>query len=559
MAPAAGVWLIVLTGCSDPDGSPVDAPDDIWFEDQATRRGLVFEHRSGFDGRYLFPEIMAGGAALVDVDGDGDLDAYLVQGGSVDARDDVGNANRLFLNDGRGYFTTTEDRGASDMGYGMGVTTGDYDNDGDVDLYVTNVGRNTLLRNDGAGRFTDVTARAGVADTGWGTAAAFLDLDQDGDLDLFVVNYVSWTLATAKACYAVNTRTYCGPAEADAAPDRLYRNNGDGTFAEISIAAGLGTAFGAGLGVVGSDFDRDGRIDVFVANDSMVNQLWMNRTAPGGDPRFVDEAFLKGCALDDHGTAKAGMGVAAEDLDDDGDPDILVMNMEKQTDSYFRNDGGHFVDRTSAVGLGVTSRRFTRFGVALTDFDNDGDLDLFEANGRVDHTPELEDRDDVFAEPNVLYAHVDGRFELVEPTGGTRERLVHTSRGVAIGDVDDDGGVDLLVVNKDGPAYLLMNRVAKRGSWVLFRVVTASGRDSHGALVRGTVGGKPRQRRVQTAGSYLAANDPRVHFGLGDYGVIGDVQVRWPTGEVEHFGAFEAGAATELRFGAGQGFEEGLP
>ena len=311
--PVVGVWLIALTGCSEQDESAVAGSGTVWFEDEATLRGLDFEHRSGFDGGYLFPEIMGGGAALADVDGDGDLDAYLVQSGRVERRGDENNANRLFLNDGRGFFTVAPDDGAGDRGYGMGVTAGDYDNDGDVDLYVTNVGGNTLLRNDGAGRFSDVTDVAGVADPGWGTAAAFLDLDQDGDLDLFVVNYVAWTLATAKECYAVNTRTYCGPTDADAAPDRLYRNNGDGTFTEISLAAGLGTAFGAGLGIVGSDFDGDGRIDVFVANDSMVNQLWMNRTPPGGDPRFVDEAFLRGCALDDHGTAKAGMGVAAED------------------------------------------------------------------------------------------------------------------------------------------------------------------------------------------------------------------------------------------------------
>ena len=554
-APVVGVWLIALTGCSEQDEATDFVTGTVWFEDEAALKGLDFEHRSGFDGRYLFPEIMGGGAALADVDGDGDLDAYLVQSGRVEGVGDEGNANRLYLNDGTGFFTAAPNRGAGDRGYGMGVATGDYDNDTDVDLYVTNLGRNTLLRNDGNGRFSDVTALAGVGDSGWGTAAAFLDLDQDGDLDLFVVNYVAWTLATAKECYAVNTRTYCGPAAGDAAPDRLYRNNGDGTFAEISIAAGLGTAFGAGLGIVGSDFDGDGRVDVFVANDSMVNQLWMNRTQPGGDPRFVDEAFLRGCALDDHGTAKAGMGVAAEDLDDDGDPDILVMNMEKQTDSYFRNERDHFVDRTSAVGLGVTSRRYTRFGVALTDFDNDGDLDLFEANGRVDHTPELVGRSDVFAEPNVLYEHVDGRFELVEPDGGVQERLVHTSRGVAIGDVDDDGGIDLLVVNKDGPAYLLMNRVAGRGNWVRFRVLNPTDGNAHGALVSGTVGFERRQRRVQTAGSYLAANDPRVQFGLGYLPRVTGVEVRWPTGARERFGDFEAGTTTELRRGAGQALD----
>ena len=551
-AVAFAIALTALAGCDHQRDVREGSLEKTWFAEEAWARGLDFEHRSGFDGRYLFPEIMGGGGALADVDGDGDLDAYLVQSGRVEGVGESGNANRLYLNDGDGHFTMAPGSGSEDRGYGMGVATGDYDNDGDVDLYVTNVGANVLLRNDGAGRFEDVTDLAGVGDTGWGTAAVFLDLDQDGDLDLYVVNYVTWTLATAKECYAVNTRTYCGPVDADAAPDRLYRNNGDGTFADISLAAGLGTTLGTGLGVVGADFDDDGLTDVFVANDAMVNQLWLNRTPPGGEPRFVDEALLWGCATDDHGVAKAGMGVAAGDPDEDGDTDVLVVNLEKETDSYFRNEGGHFVDATSAVGLGVVSRRFTRFGVALTDFDNDGDLDLYEANGRVKHKPELLGRDDVFAEPNTLYENTGGpRFKPVPPGGGTNDR-VHTSRGVAIGDVDNDGGVDLLVVNKDGPVYLLMNQAARRGNWVRFRVTTGSGRDAHGALVSATVGSERRVRGVQTAGSYLAAHDPRVHFGLGGSTHIVGVAVRWPTGELEHFGDFGAGTVARLRKGTGR-------
>ena len=547
------IGLTAVAGCDHSGDARNGLSETAWFVEEAHTRGLDFEHRSGFDGRYRFPEIMGGGAALADIDGDGDLDAYLVQSGSVEAVGEAGNANRLYLNHGDGNFGVVEDSGTEDRGYGMGVTTGDYDNDGDVDLYVTNLGANVLLRNDGGGRFDDVTDVAGVGDSGWGTAAAFVDLDRDGDLDLYVVNYVSWTLATAKECYAVNTRTYCGPIDADAAPDRLYRNNGDGTFADISIASGLGTTSGTGLGVVAADFDRDGLTDVFVANDAMVNQLWLNRTLPGGEPRFEDEALLWGCATDDHGVAKAGMGVAAADLDDDGDTDVLVVNLEKETDSYFRNEGGHFVDATSAVGLGVVSRRFTRFGIALTDFDNDGDLDLYEANGRVKHKPELLGLDDVFAEPNVLYENTgEPRFEPVPLSGGTPNNLVHTSRGVAVGDVDNDGGADLLVVNKDGPVYLLMNRAGKRGNWVRFRVTTASGRDAHGALVSGSVGSERRLRGVQTAGSYLAAHDPRVHFGLGELKRIVGVEVRWPTGELEHFGDFDAGAVAEVRMGTGR-------
>ena len=382
-----------MVGCSNtPDG------DSPWFDDEAAARGLVFEHVSGAQGRYWTPEIMGGGVALADVDGDGVLDAYLVQGGRLTRNEDT-HRNELYLNDGRGHFTLASDAGdAADSGYGMGVIAGDYDNDGDVDLYVTNWGRNVLLRNDGSGRFEDVTAAAGVGDPAWGTAAAFLDLDRDDDLDLFVVNYLNWSPGSAQDC----VRTYCGPTADDATADRLYRNNGDGTFTDVSESAGLNTAFGNGLGIAGADFNEDGRMDVFVANDGTPNQLWLNETLSDGDLRFRDEAMLWGCAMDDHGFAKAGMGVAAADFDDDGATDILVVNLERQSDSFYRNARTHFVDSTSRIGLGVSSRRFTRFGIALTDFDNDGDFDMYQGNGRIDHSPEFEGVDP-FAEPNVLY------------------------------------------------------------------------------------------------------------------------------------------------------------
>ena len=385
-AACALALCFALAGCSAPPGP---AP---WFDEQAKTRGLDFRHQSGFAGRHLLPEIIGGGVALADFDGDGDLDIYFVQGGSVLEPADHGN--RLYFNRGDGAFEAAPDAGAANRGYGIGVAAGDYDNDGDVDLYVTNYGPNVLLRNDGSGAFEDVSERAGVADDGFGTAATFFDLEPDGDLDLFVANYVEWHPAIERDCYIDGFLTYCPPQNYGApAPDRLYRNNGDGTFADATSALGLNAAFGNGLGAVAADFNRDGLADLFVANDMMVNQLWIN-TGAG----LIDEAPYRGVAVDEHGMAKAGMGVATGDVDADGDTDLLVVNLRGQTDSFFRNQGEWFEDATEAVGLSASSRRHTRFGVVLADFDNDGWLDLYQANGRV-APREPRPGEDEFAEP----------------------------------------------------------------------------------------------------------------------------------------------------------------
>ena len=540
------VWVFAtLGGCSKTDEVVHSGPP--WFAEEAARRGIDFEHRSGHSGRHFLPQIIGSGAALADLDGDGDLDAYIVQSGDLFLSDEQAG-NVLYFNDGTGHFTAaSEGHGADDRGYGMGVAAGDYDNDGDVDLYVTNWGPNVLLRNDGDGRFEDVTDEAGVGDAAWGASGAFLDLDSDGDLDLYVANYINWTSVAEIDCYIAGLLTYCPPGNYDApAVDTLLRNNGDGTFTDVTVEAGLNNAFGNGFGVVGADFNRDGRMDVFVANDMMVNQLWLNQ----GNLRFKEEALLWGCGVDENGLAKAGMGVAAGDVDDDGDDDLLVVNLEGQTDSFFRNDGNWFTDATVEVGLSVTSRRYTRFGVVLADFDNDGRLDLYQANGRV--APGELRVGDIYVEPNVLFRGVgSGHFVDVAPLGGTADPLVHTSRGLAVGDVDDDGGLDLLVINRDAPAYLLMNRVQGRGNWVRFRVVARQGRDAHGAIVSANVGGTRLNRNVQPEGSYLSSNDPRVHFGLGRETSVDNVVVRWPSGEEETFGDFAAGEIVELRQGAG--------
>ena len=542
IAPRAllGFLLCLLCACSP---QKVADPSD-WFAEEAAERGMDYRHVSGFEERYLMPEITGSGAALADLDGDGDLDAYLVQSGSLVSGSSA--IDRVYFNRGDGRFEPGETPPDAD-GYGMGVAAGDYDSDGDVDLYVTNVGPNLLLRNDGQGRFENVATAAGVADRGWGTSAAFLDLDADGDLDLYLANYIRWRIEAELDCYMAGVLTYCPPQNYKApAPDRLFRNNGDGTFTDVSRSAGMQLAFGNGFGVVGADYNQDGRTDVFVANDMMVNQLWLNQ----GDLRFTDSAMDWGSGVDESGEAKAGMGVAAADIDDDGDVDVLVVNLGGQTDSLFRNAGGWFDDATAELGLNVVSRRYTRFGVALADFDNDGRLDLYQANGAVAHL--AVQPDDPFAEPNTLYqGNEDGRFELVAPDGGTTQPLVHTSRGLAVGDVDDDGGLDLLVVNRDAPPYLLMNRVPARGNWIRFRVVTRAGRDAHAATVSAQVGGKRQYRDVQPATSYLSSNDPRVHFGLGSAAGVTDVRVRWPGGDAEAFGDFSGGSTVHIREGTG--------
>ncbi|MDE0179628.1 MAG: CRTAC1 family protein [Gammaproteobacteria bacterium] len=548
---------VVLAGCSAP---PEIGPP--WFAEEARTRGVDFAHRSGFTGRPLLPEITGSGVALADLDGDGDLDAYLVQAGSLwDEAEAARAGNRLFLNDGTGRFVAAEGHGANDTGYGMGVAAGDYDNDGDVDLYVTNVGPNVLLRNRGNAVFEDVSLEAGVADGGWGTSAAFLDLDGDGDLDLVHVNYINWSRETEMDCYLGSLLTYCPPlAYNSPTADRLYRNNGDGTFTDWTVESGMNRAFGNGFGLVGADFDGNGLTDFAIANDMTVDHLWLNR----GNLVFEERSHLWGSAVDEHGVAKAGMGIAAADIDDDGDSDFMVVNLQGQTDSFFRNEGGFFRDSTAELGLGTTGR-YTRWGIAVVDFDNDGHLDLYEANGMVgtethDEQPTQLD----FDEPNVLFrGTADGRFEEVMPRGAVEPPLVHTSRGLAVGDVDGDGGLDLLIANRDAPAYLLMNRVSARGNWLRFRAVLGEpGRDAHGATVSAVIDGKRVYRDVRPEGSYLSASDPLVHFGLGKATKASDVTVVWPSTAdgglaVESFGDFPAGRTAVLRQGAGSPIEQG--
>jgi hypothetical protein len=546
--------LLLLAALLAGQGCGETAGQGPWFQESAADAGLVFQHRTGHEPqRYLMPEIMGGGVALADVNGDGKLDVYFVQSAAQEPGTLRGGANRLYLNTSDAHGLRFEDAGpysgAADAGYGMGVTAGDFDADGDIDLYVTNWGRNVLLANEGEGRFRDVTLEAGVGHTGWGTSAVFLDYDGDGLLDLYVTNYIDWTVEGEITCHdKLGLRDYCNPDNYKSpAFDVLYHNEGGGRFNDVSLASGVASAPGTGLGVACADFDGDGHLDIFVANDLMPDFLWRNL----GDGTFVDIAPRAGCAVDEYGVSKAGMGVAIADVNDDGDPDLLVGNISGQSDSFFINRGGSFEDRTYIAGLGAVSRPFTRFGLGWVDFNCDGLLDLYQTNGRVNMQGH-EWSGDPYAEPDVLMQGGPGlRFTEVPASDVLRQPRVASGRGAAFGDLDDDGGIDVVVVNRDGPAFLLHNVIAQRGSWVGFHLVDERGRGLTHATLSCTVGERRITRTSRTASSYCSANDPRILIGLGSVRLAERVEVRWPDGTRESFGGRGAGAYHELRRGAG--------
>lgn len=524
---------------------------EAWFEEVAVESGLNFKHTIG-QRRFLFPEIIGGGAALFDYDNDGDLDVYLVQSGDLTAEAATRPPNRLYRNLGEGTFEdVTGAAGVGDRGYGQGCAAGDYDGDGDIDLYVTNLGPNVLYRNNGDGTFTDVTSASGTGDPGWGTSAGFFDADNDGDLDLIVVNYVHWTRDAELECNGPKgERDYCNPRNYDApARDTFYRNNGDGTFTDATQAAGFDKAFGNGLGVAFGNFDNDDRTDVYVANDGNPNQLWMNR----GDGRFENDALLAGCAVNAQGAAEAGMGVATFDADGDGDLDLFMTHLRSESNTLYINSGGNFDDRTAQMGLAAPSLRYTAFGVGFADFDHDGRLDLYIANGKVtlEGVEDPASMPDPYVDPNQLMRGVGrGAFEEVTPIGGTAAPVIGTSRAAAFGDIDNDGDIDIVVVESDGPARLLRNIVDKLDHHaVMFRVLDDRGRAALSARLLIHAGNRRFTRIVETTYSYCAANDPRVHVGLGPINHVDSVEVRYADGSSQRFGPFEADRVHTLKKG----------
>jgi len=538
------------------DGATPDSSAP-WFE-RVQDTGVTFVHHSGKDsGHFYFPEIACGGVCMFDFDNDGLLDLYFVQSGAFEQTGNANHANRLYRNLGNWTFEdVTAAAGVGDTGYGMGCACGDYDGDGDTDLYVTNVGPNVLYRNNGDGSFTDVTAAAGVGEPGWSTSAVFADYDADGAMDLFVVNYIHWSQATEKTCYSRRgIQDYCSPKSYSApARDTLYRNMGDGRFVDVSRETGLDRAFGNGFGVAAADFNQDGHLDFYVANDGTPNQLWIS-----DGTSFVDRAMLSGCAVNQHGWAEAGMGVAAHDVDDDGDLDLFMTHLEEESNTLYRNTGGRFEDDTSGSGMAILSKSMTGFGVGFADFDHDGHADVYIANGRVVHSTEQYDPNDPYAEPDQLLRGLPGgRYALVTPRGGTRELLAATGRGAAFGDLDNDNDIDVVVANRDSAPFLLRNIASGHGHWARFTVMDALGHECPGAMVSVRTGNHTQTRLVGRCYSYCASNDPRVHFGLGPVDFIDEVAVRWTDGSIESFGSVEANHAYMLRQGAAAASVDGF-
>lgn len=531
------------------DGKRRARPSGPWFEEIAADVGLDFHHQIG-QRRFLFPEIIAGGVAMFDADNDGDLDVYCVQAGDFSASPNERPPNQLFRNRGDGTFediTTTA--GVGDRGYGMGCACGDFDFDGDVDLYVTNHGPNVLYRNNGDGTFTDVTKACGVGDAGWGTSAGFFDADGDGDLDLFVVNYVAWQAETEIHCNrSTGERDYCNPENYNApARDTFYRNNGDGTFTDATRSAGFDAAFGNGLGVAFADFNDDDRVDVYVANDGNPNQLWMNL----GNNRFQNDALIAGCAVNSRGAAEAGMGVVAIDADADGDLDLFMTHLRNESNTFYVNHRGNFDDRTAQLGLASPSIQYTGFGVGLADFDHDGRIDLYVANGKVtlDGVADPAGMPDPYVEPNQLMrGTAGGAFEEVNPIGGTAAPLIGTSRAAAFGDIDGDGDIDIAVVESNGPIRLLRNIAAKEGRHsIRFRVLDEKGLTALNARLVIKAGDQTFTRYVNPSYGYCASHDPIVHVGIGPAKVVDSVAIRWPDGTGQSFGPHAAGEMHTLR------------
>lgn len=537
-----------------------------WLVDIAGDADLKFTHSTGSTGQFYFPEIAGSGCAFLDYDNDGDLDVYVIQSHPLDPAeaDKPGFVeaarNRLFRNELKAgqsrvtFVDVTNESGLGDAGYGMGVATGDYDNDGDVDVYVTNVGDNALYRNNGDGTFDKVSNDAMPRCPGWSTSAAFVDIDRDGDLDLFVADYVNFDVRHNKICHSRSSRRdYCGPNSFNPVSDHLFQNNGDGTFTDITRQAGIDRHYGSGLGVVCADFNGDSWPDIYVANDGNANQLWINKK----DGTFENDALLAGAAYNAEGMPEAGMGVSAGDFDLDGDNDVILAHLFGEHNTLLANDGsGYFDDQTNRMLLAAMSLPYTAFGVEWFDVDNDGYLDLFFANGAVKIAEEHAHLDYPYPFPNQLVRNLGPpSFEFADVTdraGADVSRLL-VSRGAAFGDVDNDGDVDILVSNSNGPLQLLRNDVGHKQSWLMLELVgKKSNRMAIGATVTLERGSKPAiVRRVHTDGSYCSANDPRVHFGLeGDRGQQ-SVIVDWVGGGIERFEELNAGELIRLVEGSG--------
>jgi hypothetical protein len=537
------VWLINAQGI------------DVHFTDITEKAGIKFKHLSSPEKKYIV-ESMSGGVALIDYDGDGYLDIYFVNSLTVDlVKSKQKTRSALYHNNGNGTFTDVTDKaGVGDIGWGMGVTVGDYNNDGWDDIYVTCLGPNHLLRNNGNGTFTDVTQKAGVGDARWSTGAAFVDYDNDGKLDLFVSNYVDFDVnnlpefGKGRTCQFKGIPVQCGPRGLKGAGDTLYHNNGDGTFTDVSKKAGVSDPDGYyGLGVIASDFDEDGLVDIFVANDSTPNFLYHNN----GDGTFKDIGFPSGTAVNENGSEQGSMGVTLGDYKHDGRLDLFVTNFDDDYNTLYHNDGkGSFTDVSYAANVAAVSLPYVGWGTWFFDYDNDGWVDLLVVNGHV--YPQLP----TYRQRNFVHHNKrDGTFAEVGEQLGAPFLEKRTGRGAAFGDIDNDGDVDVVINNLDGPPQVLRNDGGNSNNSILIKLIgVKSNRDGIGARARIVSGDLTEIDEVHSGGSYLSQSDLRLHFGLEKRTKVNLIEVHWPSGTIDKI--TDAGVNRVLTIREGQGVVE---
>ena len=507
------------------------------FKDVADNQLLNFVHDHGGTGEYYYIESMGSGVCLFDYDNDGDLDAYFLQGASLPGGDkEITLENKLYRNEGKIWIDVTEKAGVGDQNYGIGCACADYDNDGDTDLYVTNYGPDVFYHNNGDGTFIDVTLKVGIDNPHWATSAAFFDSDNDGWLDLYVTNYVDFSIENNPWCVgpvqvpkngSLFIRSYCDPDYFEGVEDMFYHNDGQGNFSDWSVRSGINKARGKGLGVVPGDIDNDGDMDIYVANDKVMNLLFIN----DGLGHFTEKALFTGVGFNENGRAEAGMGVDFGDVNRDGWPDLFVTNFSGETNTLYLNEkNGFLVDATFRTGLGHPSIHLLGFGTKFVDLDLDGWLDIFVVNGHVIDNIQLFNQDYQHAQQKQIFINQgNGIFlDKSESIGGDLlEPMV--GRGAAFGDIDNDGDIDIAISNNNGKANLLLNEGKPKGHWIGFKLEGKTcNREAIGSKLKITTDSGFQVAWVNPAASYLASNDLRVLFGLGPDEMVTSLEVQWP-------------------------------